>query len=320
MAIVHFLIWTACAAVQEPSESDRNQDQRGNRTIELRVYFNALTPPKTAADQKDVPPEDLSLLMAITSSPNKAKTYVMERVALKEGEAPASGQRSQVRKLEGTAYYARLAAVGAEPPAKNGSGKATPQEPAPAEAKGDTESKEPKQTEPGDVLRRVYFKVQLKPEDFPKAFKATLTLRAGTRTFSARTYAYPFTGDEEAAYGRIESSLKDIVTAMDTTAFGRIPPITVKISDDLDELAGVTINDPKGDKEYDRQWCQALCKKIERASYRGDDDVRSLVQQFEARLRRLKEGPGAAPAAPKEAPAPTAPEAPKKDETPKKEK
>src|ERR1043166_7526381 len=144
MAIVHFLIWTACAAVQEPSESDRNQDQRGNRTIELRVYFNALTPPKTAADQKDVPPEDLSLLMAITSSPNKAKTYVMERVALKEGEAPASGQRSQVRKLEGTAYYARLAAVGAEPPAKNGSGKATPQEPAPAEAKGDTESKEPK--------------------------------------------------------------------------------------------------------------------------------------------------------------------------------
>ena len=97
---------------------------------------------------------------------------------------------------------------------------------------------------------------------------------------------------------------------MDTAAFGRISAITVRIAEDLEDLAGWTFKDAKGEKEYDRQWCMALNKKIDRASYRGDDEIRSLVQQFQVRLRRLKERPPSLPEPP--ASRDSSPEEPKK--------
>ena len=57
----------------------------------------------------------------------------------------------------------------------------------PPSANGDGDCKTSNKKESGDILRRVYFRAEIRPEDLPKSFKASLTLRAGIRTFTART-------------------------------------------------------------------------------------------------------------------------------------
>lgn len=310
MTIFRLLVLAAAATQDEPARPPA-RPAASERKVELRVTFFTPSPPaKPAADRKEPGPEELALLLAVTSPPNKSRTYVLTRVLLKEGETAPDATPGQVRKLEGTPYFARLVVVGAEPAGGRKENGKAPKEPAP-EVDGVEEPTPPKQDGPGQVLRRVYFKLETKAEDFPKEFKASLTLRAGVQTFTARTFAYPFLGHEGAAADRIDSALKDIVTAMDTTAFGKIPTITVRIEEDLEELAAVAAQDAKGDKEYDRQWCLAVCKRIERASYTGDDDVRSLVQQFQNRLRRFREVPSSGLKPPEAPPKEPPPELPK---------
>ena len=120
MAICVYLALAACAIGQE--ESGKNPPSE--RKVELRVYFASPTVSKPPADQKEPPPQEMALMLALTASPNKSRTLVMERVDLKEGEAPLDAPQSQVRKLEGTSYFARLVVMDRKESGKKSSARA----------------------------------------------------------------------------------------------------------------------------------------------------------------------------------------------------
>jgi hypothetical protein len=258
---------------QEPAGGD----------LELRLYVI----------HKERRPVDLSQASAaITVRPEKrgAKTLSMTLVRPRDGADP--GGRFQTHEL-GPGHFAELR-VTAAPPAEAGKDAAPPAEEPPRNGPAPEAPRERTPTldewRRQHVLRGPYFRAVLRGDDAARPFSASVTVRMGERSFTTREFRYPLPDPEppERVLGRLEESARKIAGHMEKAEFGKIPLVTVKMEDDLARLAGLDSRDPEVDVEYQRQWLLETVRKIDKASYTGNDDINALLKQVHFKLGQVR--------------------------------
>lgn len=315
-----------CLAYALPQEPARDPDG-----VELRLYV-------IDKEKRPVDLTDAAAGIVIVPKDGKGRTRAMELVTPKDASEPET--RHQVRELEGSAYFAdfivsrsaRQVSKGLPPPAKEEESLESllsKSNPPPAPKPDEKERNGHRVREPAaagnghgpplslaEWVRQVYagpfFRVRIPANEAPAAFTAAVTVRLKTQSFTARGFTHPFEAEEKpgAVFGRIEEGLKEILRLVDAVDFRKIPPVTVRLREDLAKLSAYSLPDPKGEFEYARVWCDELAKKLDSASRTGEEDIPTLVARFNLKFKVLKAAleqektPNSQPPTPHKLPAP----------------
>lgn len=325
------MLLLACSAVtalalQEPPQTPPPDAE----TIELRLYL-------IHRDRAPFDFRNGAAFVALRSEKGGGRTIPMEIVMPKEdAKEPGKGQ---IRQLDGTPLFAELKvspgvrastkglpskvsavdltvdelvkrSVALPPPRGPGRVPAPADEQKP-EANGHEDPEkaekpvEEKTAPPSmdewieEVHAGPYFRAVVPAGDLPAAFDASVTVRSGDQSWTARGYRHPAEEPLTEVIRNVDDDLKAILRHTEALEFGRIPIVTVRIRERLARLSGLSLRDR--DLEYSRAWLYRLLDQMDQATRTGEEAIQTLVGTFYAKMDPLRR---AAEADPKQTTAP----------------
>ena len=307
-----FALLAAAMAVgsQEPAQTPPPDAE----TVELRLYL-------IHRDRVPFDFRNAAAFLALRSEKGGGRTIPLEIVTPKE-DAREPG-RGQVRQLDGTPLFAELkVSPGArassrglpprkpsdlsvdelvkrsvtlpDPPAPEEDGKPEANGHAQPEAEKKEEAAPPSlQAWIDEVHAGPYFRAVVPAGDLPAAFDATVTVRSGDRSWTARGFRHPAEEPLTEVIQGIEEDLKAILRHTEALEFGRVPVVTVRIREKLARLSGLGLKDKN--LEYSRAWLYRLLDQMDQATRTGDEAIQTLVGTFYAKLEPLRSAAQADP-------------------------
>ncbi|HYE98037.1 MAG TPA: hypothetical protein VEJ18_03955, partial [Planctomycetota bacterium] len=299
-------------AMQDPP----NTPPPDAETIEIRLYL-------IRRDRVPFDFRDAAAFLALRTGKGESRTIPMEIVRPKENAKETV--RGQVRQLEGTPMFVDLrVSPGARasekglarpgtsdlavdelvrrsvtlptPPAQEKKLEANGHPPAAEEKKEQKEeNKEEKKEEPAapsldawidEVYAGPYFRAVVPAGSLPAAFDASVTVRGGNLSWTARGFRHP--ADEPLAdvVQSIEEDLKAILRHTEALEFGRVPVVTVRIRERLTRLSGLSLRDRN--LEYARAWLYRLLDQMDQATRTGDEAMQTIVGTFYSKMEPLR--------------------------------
>lgn len=294
----------SAVAFQEPATTPPPDAE----TIEVRLYL-------IHRDRVPFDFRNAAAFMALRSEKG-GRTIPMEIVTPKE-DSKETGE-GQVRQLEATPMFAELRVT----PGARASSKGLPRrapsdltvdelvkrsvtlpeppktpEPADGEKKAEANGHAPEEKEdaPPDLKAWIdevhagpYFRAVVPAGDLPAAFDASVTVRSGNRTWTARGFRHPAQEPLTEVIQDIEEDLKAILRHTESLEFGKVPVVTVRIRERLTRLSGLALSESGKDLEYSRAWLHRLLDQMDQATRTGDEALQTLVGTFYAKMEPLR--------------------------------
>jgi len=260
------------------------QDTSGEESREVRIFVLDRTTPDRSF-------KDAAAVLTLSRKSGRGQTILIPR-ALKEAAAPPEGAApGMIRSLISSPYFVEMD-LGDAATAPRRDPQAKPEAPPEADRKADGA---PAPLSSEEVLRRArkgtWFTRRLPASAFSEPFTATVTIRVGTMTFTSEEFQGPRSAHDTAenAAARVDQSLATLRDrAKEFAGFMDLKPTADELIRDLSKLAPAGFEDSSGEFEQHRQWCLALARAIDDATYTGNTGrIQDLSEQCGPRMKEI---------------------------------